>query len=71
MHQKYIKKSNGSGRCPSKIEIHINYLGFTIRVFGWLLPETHQMYKDNYRSLKHITILQLANTTIHYSFVKG
>ena len=36
-------------------------LGFSISVYGWPLPPTHQLYKDNYRSLKYVTISQLLN----------
>ena len=36
-------------------------LGFSISVYGWPLPPTNQLYKDNYRTLKYIMILQLLN----------
>ena len=36
-------------------------MGFSISVYGWPLPPTHQLYKDNYRSLKYVTISQLLN----------
>ena len=37
----------------SKLEIYVDdSLGFTIRVFGWLLPENHILYKENFRSVR-------------------
>ena len=31
-------------------------LGFTIKVFGWLLPENHSIYLSSKRSMKNITV---------------
>ena len=37
-------------------------LGFAVSVFGWLLPSTHQIYKENLRTVRHITISSLLST---------
>ena len=45
-----------------KIEIYIDdSLGFTIRIFGWLLPENHILYKEHFRSIRYITLSALMN----------
>ena len=44
----------------SKLEIYVDdSLGFTIRVFGWLLPENHILYKEHFRSVRYITLSSL------------
>ena len=41
-------------------EIYVDdSLGFTVRVFGWLLPEDHEIYLENRRSVKNITLSNL------------
>ena len=43
-----------------KFEIYVDdSLHFTIRVFGWLLHDTHQIYKENLRSIWYITLSSL------------
>lgn len=34
-------------------------LGFTISVYGWLLPEDHELYSENIRSVANITVSEL------------
>ena len=34
-------------------------LNFAIRVFGWILPDTHQIYKDHGRTVYFITVYKL------------
>ena len=47
-----FKKMDGIHILP-QIELYIDIdLFYTIRVFGWLLPETHDLYKRNKRSVK-------------------
>ncbi len=42
------------------IEIYVDdSLGFTIRVFGWLLPDDHDVYLSNKRTLQSITLSNL------------
>ena len=67
----------------SKYEIILDdSLGYTILVYGWLLPENHSVYKQYKRSMKNVNVLNLVkeiqllnvcngNTTVifvHYSF---
>lgn len=45
-----------------KFEIQIDVsMGFSIAVYGWFLPEHHQIYKDNKRCIRNVNILDLAN----------
>ena len=34
-------------------------LSFTVRVNGWLLPDDHLIYKENLRSVRHLTLSRL------------
>ena len=36
-----------------------DYLGFIISVYGWLLPENHEIYTTNLRSVCNITVSEL------------
>lgn len=46
----------------SKFEIVMDdSLGYTILVYGWLLPENHIIYKQYKRSMKNVNILNLVN----------
>ena len=36
-----------------------NDLGYTIKVFDWLLPEDHTIYISNKRSMRNITVANL------------
>ena len=55
-----------------QIEIYIGSdLFYTIRVFGWLLPETHDLYETNKRSVKWITISQLLKEVLNYQLCQG
>ena len=41
-------------------EIYVDdSLGFTVRVFGWLLPVDHEIYFENRRSMKNVTLSNL------------
>ena len=44
-----------------KIVIDDN-LGFTVSVFGWLLPEDHELYTANMRSVTNITVSDLVKS---------
>ena len=46
-------------------------LGFSISVFGWLLPETHYLYMDNYRSIRNITLSSLLQDCNSLTMCKG
>ena len=55
-----------------KYEVYVDdSLGFTVRVFGWLLPETHHIYKENLRSVKYVTISALLSSIEMYSLCNG
>ena len=54
-----LKKSNHLFLLP-EIELMINdSLGFTISIFGWHLPEDHDLYGNNLRSVTKITVSDL------------
>ena len=46
-------------------------LKFTIRVFGWILPDTHQIYKDHGWSVYFITVYKLLCKLNSYKICKG
>jgi hypothetical protein len=45
-----------------EIELHVDEsLAYTIRAYGWRLPDTHQIYKSNLRSVRYTMISQFLN----------
>lgn len=46
-------------------------LGYTISVFDWLIPEDHQLYKKNKRTLKYTTLLRLINEIEQHQICEG
>ena len=42
-------------------------LGFSVTVFGWFLPDDHEIYLEHKRSLFHITISALCETVQSFS----
>ena len=55
-----------------QIELYIDSdLFYTIRVFGWFLPETHDLYKRNKRPVKWVTISQLLKYILNYQLCQG
>ena len=66
-----LKKMNESYIIP-EFELFIDTdLNFTIRVFGWLLPETHQIYNDHGRSVYFITVYKLLCQVSSYKLCEG
>eukprot|EP00794_Sanderia_malayensis_P013195 gene13195-14544_t len=54
-----ISKKDQIHELPT-IEIYVDdSLGFTIRVFGWLLPDNHEIYLRYKRTLQNITLSNL------------
>ena len=43
-------------KCRIKLDDGLTYI---IQIFGWLLPEDHELYKTFKRSVKNITITNL------------
>lgn len=57
-----LKKKSSQVMLP-EIQIMIDdSLGFTIYVFGWLLPEDHELYTTNLRSVTNITVSDLVKS---------
>ena len=55
-----------------KFEIHIDSsLGFSVRVFGWLLPDNHQIYIEGRRSVRTLTLTNLMHLVSGYNICKG
>ena len=54
--------------CEVKID---DGLEFKIIIYGWPLPPTHQIYKNNRRSLMHTTISQLVKDVSSYTVCEG
>ena len=46
-------------------------LGFTIKVLDWFLPEDHCIYKDNKRSMKNVSVVNLAKSINNFNLCKG
>ena len=47
----------------SKFELVVDHtLEFTLRCFGWLLPDDHTIYKETKRSLRYTTLSMLLNS---------
>ena len=43
-----------------KIQITIDHsLGFSVSVYGWFLPDDHEIYTENMRSVRNITVSEL------------
>ena len=57
-----LKKKRSQVMLP-EIEIMIDdSLGFTIYVYGWLLPEDHELHTTNLRSSTNITVSDLVKS---------
>ena len=72
-HDQIIKlvKYEASYEIP-KYEINVdNSLNFTIRVYGWLLPETHELYVKKFRSIQNITLSRLMQVLDLFKFCEG
>lgn len=54
-----LKKAEGSPCLPELELIVGNSLGFTVIVYGWLLPDDHILYTEYLRSMKNITLRDL------------
>ena len=46
-------------------------LGFSVAVFGWFLPDTHELYCGHKRSLFHITAPSLCKAIQEFSVCPG
>ena len=57
-----LKKKSSNAMLP-EIQVMIDdSLGFTIYVYGWLLPEDHELYTTNLRSITNITVSDLVKS---------
>ena len=66
-----LKKKSSLVMLP-EIEIMIDdSLGFTIYVHGWLLPEDHELYTTNLRSIINITVSDLVKSIGTQSICRG
>ena len=66
-----LKKQEQNSAFP-EIQLTIDdSLGFSVSVYGWPLPPTHRIYKDNYRSVQYITISQLLNDIASHTICEG
>lgn len=55
-----FRKSNESSVCLPQLELVVDdSLGFTILVYGWLLPDDHILYTKYYRSMRNVTLNEL------------
>ena len=66
-----LKKKSSQVMLP-EIQIMIDdSLGFTIYVYGWLLPEDHELYTTNLRSVTNITVSDLVKSISTLSICPG
>ena len=55
-----FKKSAEPSLCLPQVELVVDdSLGFTIKVYGWLLPDDHILYTKYLRSMRNITVSDL------------
>ena len=55
-----FKKSAEPSLCLPQLELMVDdSLGFTIKVYGWLLPDDHILYTKYLRSMRNITLSDL------------
>ena len=55
-----------------KFELFIDdSLGYSISVYGWLLPPEHPFYTKNKRSLRHISVSSLIKDLENYTICNG
>ena len=46
-------------------------LGYSISLFGWLLPDDHELYLENKRTVRNITVSNLVNKLMSYQQCSG
>ena len=46
-------------------------LGFTVQVYNCFVPEDHQLYKKNKRSMTNISVSDLVNSLLQYNLCNG
>lgn len=46
-------------------------LGYTVKIFQWLLPEDHEIYRKHKRSVRNTTLLNLVNEIKNYNVCQG
>ena len=66
-----IKKQDKSTTLPEVEVTTDDSLDFSISVYGWPLPSTHQIYKDNFRSVQYKRVSQLLNQISSYKICEG
>ena len=66
-----LRKQNPKYLIPEFTVILDDSLGFTIKVYEWFLPEDHEIYKINKRSLKNVTLSNLLNKIGSYTICSG
>ena len=55
-----------------EVEIYVDIsLEFTIRIFGWLLKDDHEIYLLNRRSVRNITLSNLILAVENYKICEG
>ena len=66
-----LKKKSSNVMLP-EIQVMIDdSLGFTIYVYGWLLPEDHELYTTDLRSITNITVSDLVKSIGTLSICPG
>ena len=66
-----LKKMRNTLLLP-EIEIMIDdSLGYTISIFGWMLPENHVLYSGYFRSVRNITVSDLVKEVEHQFICPG
>ena len=66
-----LKKNKESLQIPELELIIDDSLGYTILVYGWLLPEDHDLYSKNLRSINNVTVSDLVKDMEHYLVCPG
>jgi len=67
-----VFKKMKDGFCLPELQLIVdNSLGFTILVYGWLLPEDHVLYASHLRSMTNVTLSDLVREIQSYSICPG
>ena len=66
-----LKKKSSQVMLPEIQIMTDDSLGFTIYVYGWLLPEDHELYTTNLRSVTNITVSDLVKSISTLSICPG
>ena len=66
-----LKKSDNQFKVPKFTVVIDDGLGFTIKIYDWLLPENHVIYTSLKRSLRNVTVSNLIKNIESFILCEG